>query len=69
VVLISEVVEDESEVLRRLQHTGIHPRSVLQMLPSDGDSPVQFRVKGEVRSVPRDLAAKIWVADHDGGSR
>jgi DtxR family Mn-dependent transcriptional regulator len=63
VILISEVVEDESELLRRLQDKGLHPRSVLTILESDPTSAVVFQVKDRVHSVPRDLASKIWVAD------
>jgi len=62
VVLISEVVEDESEVLRRLSDKGIHPRARLTLLETDPTSAVVFETKNGVRSVPRDLAAKIWVA-------
>lgn len=61
VVLISEVVEDESETLRRLSEKGIHPRSLLTVVETDPDSAVLFEVKGQVRSVARDLARKIWV--------
>jgi DtxR family Mn-dependent transcriptional regulator len=67
VVLISEVVEDESEVLRRLSDKGVHPRALLTVLESDPTSAVVFQVKDQVRSVPRDLAGKIWVAPPDGG--
>jgi DtxR family Mn-dependent transcriptional regulator len=63
VVLISEVVEDESELLRRLANKGVHPRSQLLLLESDPTSAVVFQTGGSVHSVPRDLAAKIWVAD------
>jgi DtxR family Mn-dependent transcriptional regulator len=63
VVLISEVVEDESEVLRRLSDKGLHPGSSLTVAESDPMSAVVFTVKGEIRSVPRDLASKIWVTD------
>jgi DtxR family transcriptional regulator, Mn-dependent transcriptional regulator len=64
VVLISEVVEDESEVLRRVGQTGIHPRSTITVRSSDGD--VLFQKGSETRSLPRDLASKIWVADEAG---
>ena len=70
VVLISEVVEDESELLRRLQDKGLHPRSRLTILESDPTSAVVFQVNERVHSVPRDLASKIWVTDDppgDGG--
>jgi DtxR family transcriptional regulator, Mn-dependent transcriptional regulator len=65
VVLISEVVEDETEVLRRLSDIGIHPGSLLTIVETDPTSAVVFEVTGQIRSVPRDLAAKIWVAARD----
>jgi DtxR family Mn-dependent transcriptional regulator len=64
VVLISEVVEDESEVLRRVGQTGIHPRTTITVRRSDGE--VLFEKGNDVRSLPRDLASKIWVADDAG---
>ena len=60
VVLISEVVEDESEVLRRLSDKGIHPRARLTVTGLKGAS-VTFETKNGSRSVPADLATKIWV--------
>jgi DtxR family transcriptional regulator, Mn-dependent transcriptional regulator len=73
VILISEVVEDESEVLRRLSDKGIHPRARLTVVETDPTSSVVFEVKGKIHSVPRDLATKIWVAhdqlENNGGSR
>jgi DtxR family Mn-dependent transcriptional regulator len=65
VVLISEVVEDESEVLRRLSDKKIHPRARLRVVETDPTSAVVFETDGQIRSVPRELAAKIWVADGD----
>jgi DtxR family Mn-dependent transcriptional regulator len=65
VVLISEVVEDESAVLRRLSDKGLHPGSRLTVVEADPTSAIVFEVEGQVRSVPRDLAAKIWVAAGD----
>lgn len=65
VVLISEVVEDESDVLRRLSSTGIYPQSLLTILHTNPTSGVEYRSKGEVRSVPRELASKIWVTNHE----
>lgn len=62
VVLISEVVEDETEVLRRLSEIGIQPTSLLTIVEADPASAVVFQVNGRIRSVPRDLASKIWVA-------
>lgn len=70
VVLISEVVEDESEVLRRLAEKGIYPNAVLTVVDGDHPSDVTFEIGGERRAMPLDLASKIWVADassnHDG---
>jgi len=63
VVLISEVVEDESEVLRRLSHKGVQPGSQLTVVEADPTSAIVFDVEGQIRSVPRDLAGKIWVAE------
>jgi DtxR family Mn-dependent transcriptional regulator len=63
VVLISEVVEDESEVLRRLSDKKIHPRARLRVVETDPTSAVVFETDGQVRSVPRELASRIWVAD------
>jgi DtxR family transcriptional regulator, Mn-dependent transcriptional regulator len=63
VVLISEVVEDESEVLRRLSDKGLHPRSQLTILEADAD--IAFETGGRVNAVPRDLATKIWVRESE----
>ena len=63
VILISEVVEDESEVLRRLSDKNIHPNARLTLLEMDPTSAAVFEAKGQVHSVPHDLAAKIWVTD------
>ncbi len=63
VVLISEVVEDESEVLRRLANKGIYPNAVLNVVAGTNPSEVSFEVAGERRAMPVDLAAKIWVAN------
>ncbi|HEY8686641.1 MAG TPA: metal-dependent transcriptional regulator [Chloroflexota bacterium] len=67
VVLISEVVEDESEVLRRLADKGVYPNAVLTVVASDRASDVSFDLAGERRALPIDLAAKIWVADVHAG--
>jgi DtxR family Mn-dependent transcriptional regulator len=73
VILISEVVEDESEVLRRLSDKGIHPRARLTVVETDPTSSVVFELKAKIHSVPRDLAGKIWVAqdqsENNGGSQ
>jgi Fe2+ transport system protein FeoA len=58
-------VEDESAVLRRLSDKGLHPGSRLTVVEADPTSAIVFEVEGQVRSVPRDLAAKIWVAAGD----
>lgn len=68
VILISELVEDESDTLRRLNDKHVHPRSELQVLENDPTSSVVFEAHGEVHSVPHDLATKIWVAARDDGS-
>ncbi len=68
VVLISELVEDESEALRRLNDKRVHPRSELRVLENDPPSAVVFEAGGESHSVSRDLAAKIWVTDAGRGS-
>jgi len=68
VVLISEVVEDETEVLRRLTDKGIHPRASLRIVESDSDA-IVFDTKNGVRSVTLELASKIWVrADAEAGA-
>jgi DtxR family Mn-dependent transcriptional regulator len=67
VVLISEVVEDESEMLRRISDKGLHPQSLLSIVESDPTSAVVFETKGQIRSLPRDLAAKIWVTSQQAG--
>lgn len=64
VILISEVVEDESEVLHRLSDKGVHPRAHLTVVSNDPASDTVFKVNEAVRSVPSELAAKIWVADN-----
>jgi DtxR family transcriptional regulator, Mn-dependent transcriptional regulator len=61
VILISEVVEDESEVLRRLSDKKVHPRSRLAVRSVDPASVVIFAAGGEERTVPYTLASKIWV--------
>jgi DtxR family Mn-dependent transcriptional regulator len=69
VVLISEVVEDETALLLRLGDLKIMPGARLTVLEaSDDGSPLQVSVVprgdgGTPREVPieRDLAAKIWV--------
>jgi DtxR family Mn-dependent transcriptional regulator len=65
VVLISEVVEDETEILRRLSDKGLHPRSPVAVLENDPAEGVRFETNGKTDSLPPDLASKIWVADWD----
>lgn len=62
VVLISEVVEDESEVLRKLSDKKLRPGARLTLRTQGSSATVAFDVDGHERSVARDLAAKIWVA-------
>jgi DtxR family transcriptional regulator, Mn-dependent transcriptional regulator len=68
VVLISEVVEDESEVLRSLSGKGLRPGSILKILDADLSSAVVFQTENGLGSVPPALAARIWVtADGEVG--
>jgi DtxR family transcriptional regulator, Mn-dependent transcriptional regulator len=62
VVLISEVVEDESQVLREVGEVGLHPRAHLTMLPTDDPDVVRFELKETERTMRRDLATKLWVS-------
>jgi DtxR family Mn-dependent transcriptional regulator len=61
VVLISEVVEDESETLRRLSEKKVHPNAVLRVIEADPQSAVVFESGDKVRSLPWELSTKIWV--------
>lgn len=63
VILISELVEDESETLRRLNDKHIHPRSALSITRNEPGVDVVFETHGETHSIPADLACKIWVND------
>jgi DtxR family Mn-dependent transcriptional regulator len=63
VVLISEVVEDESEVLRQLAATGIHPGARLTVTDRTESGDLAFEAGDRQRSIALDLASKIWVAD------
>lgn len=60
VVLISEVVEDESAVLRQVGDAGIHPRARIGVLEIGGETGV-FDIADERRELPLALASKIWV--------
>ncbi|PZR98801.1 MAG: hypothetical protein DLM70_16560 [Chloroflexi bacterium] len=68
VVLISELVEDESEFLRRLSDTDIHPQAVLHVVDSAPASDFIFETAGQMRSIPSALARKIWVKNDQPGS-
>jgi DtxR family Mn-dependent transcriptional regulator len=68
VVLISEVVEDESAILRQVSEIGLHPSAPLQIVQNDGSSDVVFHTEGQERAVPLPLAAKIWVAEVTGAA-
>lgn len=63
VLAISEVVEDESALLRQLMGTGIVPGRHLTVVGHDAERGVtKFRTDEGESSVSIDLAAKIWVA-------
>jgi DtxR family Mn-dependent transcriptional regulator len=71
-VLVSEVVEDESKVLRQVGDVGLHPRAQLTVLEANPETGVAIQVKDVTRTVPFDLATKLWVtrsqSHHDGAS-
>lgn len=70
-VLVSEVVEDESKVLRQVGDVGLHPRAQLTVLEASPETGVAICVKDATRTVPFDLATKLWVTrsqSHDGAS-
>ncbi len=68
VVLISEVVEDESAVLRRLSDKGIHPGALLNVRQVDAATDLVFETHGDTRRIPFELASKIWVAPSRPGN-
>jgi len=59
VVCISEVVEDETALLRQLLDTGIVPGRRLEVTEA-GDS-VAYVTEGQRHSISVELASKIWV--------
>lgn len=61
VVLVSEVVEDESAVLRQVGEVGLHPRARLVVTESSSSTGVTFDVNGSSRTIPYALASKLWV--------
>lgn len=61
VVCISEVVEDESELLRRLLDTGIVPGRTLTVGATEPGSGVEYRTEGESHRIDWWLAGKVWV--------
>lgn len=61
VVSISEVVEDESALLRQLMNTGIVPGNRLRVLKVDGET-VHYEAGDKEHTIDRDLAHKIWVS-------
>jgi len=61
VVSISEVVEDESALLRELLDTGVVPGGELHILDADSGDSIRYVTKGKEYRIPRDLAEKIWV--------
>lgn len=60
VVLISEVVEDESEVLRSLSGKGLRPGAWLTVRTAA--DPLTFETEAGERTIPLELAARIWVS-------
>jgi DtxR family Mn-dependent transcriptional regulator len=62
VVLVSEVVEDETELLRRLVNKKIHPNARLTVERVDPQAEIAFVAGDETRSISAELAEKIWVA-------
>lgn len=63
VILISEVVEDESALLRRLTDRGIRPGALLTVRENEPDAALIFEVDAVTRSVPHAVAEKIWVRE------
>jgi|SRR5579872_1625851 len=61
VVCISEVVEDETALLRQLLDTGIVPGRELGITSAAADGSVQYRTGGQSHTVSVELAEKIWV--------
>lgn len=61
VVLISEVVEDESALLRALGEQGIRPEGHLTVLTNRAAEPVIFEAEGRRHSIDPALAGKVWV--------
>ena len=68
IVLISEVVEDESAVLQQVGEVGLHPRAKLTVLESNPEEGVVFQLKDARRSVPYELASKLWVTSDQSAS-
>ena len=66
VVCISEVVEDETALLRQLMDTGIVPGRELEVLSVDR-STVTYATGGNQHSLSRELADKIWVRAVEAG--
>jgi len=60
VVCISEVVEDETALLRRLMDTGIVPGRVLEIEGAGGDG-VEYSCGGKRYRLEKAVAEKIWV--------
>jgi len=67
VVCISEVVEDESALLRQLLDTGIVPGRELGITARREDGSVEYRTQGKSHALSGDLTDKIWVRQADGG--
>jgi Fe2+ transport system protein FeoA len=66
VVCISEVVEDETALLRYVGAMGLRPRSLLVVTGRDpAHSACTVEVQGQQAILNSALAAKIWVAVQD----
>lgn len=62
VVSISEVVEDESALLRELLNTGVVPGRELHLIDgTDSQSAIRYLTGGKQHAISAQLAEKIWV--------
>ncbi|HEV3310372.1 MAG TPA: metal-dependent transcriptional regulator [Chloroflexota bacterium] len=62
VVSISEVVEDETALLRELLNTGVVPGGELEIHPGiPRTDMIEYTTRGSAYQISRDLATKIWV--------
>lgn len=62
ILCISEVVEDEEELILYLNEKGLKPEQVLRLSSQNrGEAAVLLDVSGRVVSIPERVASKIWV--------